>query len=284
MATNPHVNWQSATNEQDLLHNLTTEFIKMWGIDVKYIPRILQNEDIIFGEDTISKFEVVHDVEMYLSSFDNFEGEGDMFAKFGLEIKDRMELIINPREFTSLTGVDKPLEGDLIYFPFNEGVFEITFVEHENTFYPLGTIAQFKIQAELFQYSQEEFNTGIAKLDGLAHAANKIKTTYGNWLAGSEPPVGTSDWVKNTSYDIGDTIHPTSSGIWTGLYYTAVAKTGLGMSNITEPVWPTGAGSTVADNEINWEASGWNTESDAFEFQGDDVLDFGETNPFGEVS
>ena len=99
MATNTFVNWHNATNEQDLLHDLTTEFIKMWGIDLKYLPRTLQKEDIIFGEDTISRFDTVHDVEMYLDTYDNFGGEGDMFAKFGLEIKDRLELVINQKKY-----------------------------------------------------------------------------------------------------------------------------------------------------------------------------------------
>jgi len=286
MATNSYCNWQNATNEQDLLHQLSTELIKFWGIDCKYLPRKLQNEDIIFGEDTISKFDTVHDVEMYVETYDDFGGDQEMFAKFGLEIRDRIDLAINPREFTKLTGMDKPLEGDLVYFPFNKGLFEITYVSKEHSsFFPSGTVAHYKLQAELFQYSQEELDTGITNIDSLETASAGVSTTYGNYLSGAEPPVGTSDWIKNTIYNIGDTIIPTSAGgQWTGLYYEVTSVTGMNMTGVSEPIWPGNSGSSITDHEITWEAKGWNTETDALEYQADDVLDFSEKNPFGVIS
>ena len=286
MATNPHVNWQTAENEQDLLHNLTKEFIKFWGIDCKYLPRTLQIEDIIFGEDTISKFDTTYDVEMYVETYDDFGGDQEMFAKFGLEIRDRIDLAINPREFTTLTGMDKPLEGDLIYFPFNKGLFEISYVSQEHSsFFPSGTVAHYKLQAELFQYSQEDLNTGIPDIDSLETASGGVVTTYGNYLQGAEPPVGTADWIKNTTYAIGDTIIPTNAGgQWTGLYYEATAVSGMNMTGVSEPTWPKTSGASITDHEITWEAKGWNTETDAIEYQADEVLDFSETNPFGSIS
>ena len=133
--------------EQQLIENLYTEAIKIYGFDVFYIPRTLVNVDKIFNEDELSKFTSAHSIEMYLQSVDGFEGEGDFLSKFGVEIRDRASFVVVKSRWSSavddnasLIVEGRPNEGDLIYFPLTKGLFEITFVEHENIFYQANNI------------------------------------------------------------------------------------------------------------------------------------------------
>lgn len=153
------------TNEQDLIHQLTAESIQITGIEVVYLPRTLQNEDTIFGEDVISSFENNFPIEMYLDSIESFGGEGDLLQKFGMVVKDEVNLTVATRRFEEETDMPKPLEGDLIYFPLSGGLFEIKFVEDEQPFYPLGTLPMYKLRCELFDYSYETFDTGDDNID-----------------------------------------------------------------------------------------------------------------------
>ena len=108
---------------------------------------------------------------MYIKNFDGFEGEGDFLSKFGLEIRDEMTLTIARRTFeldvASYTANDRPLEGDLIYFPLNKKMFEVKFVEHEPVFYQMGALQMYDLRCEMFEYSQETFTTGVAEIDTL---------------------------------------------------------------------------------------------------------------------
>lgn len=155
------------TNEQTLINDLTAESIQINGLDIKYLPRTLQKEDSLFGEDILSSFTSNYDIEMYIDSVDSFGGEGDILEKFGLSVKDELNLTVSTPRFLEVTGMPKPREGDLIYFPASKGLFEIRFVEDEEPFYPLGILPTFKIRCELFDYSAETFETGDATLDGL---------------------------------------------------------------------------------------------------------------------
>lgn len=155
------------SNEQSLIQKLTAESIQINGIDVKYLPRTLQKEDKLFGEDILSSFDANFDIEMFIDSVDSFEGEGDILEKFGYQVKDELNLTVSTSRFLEVVGVDKPKEGDLIYFPLSKGLFEIKFVEDESPFYPLGTLPSYAIRCELFDYSSESFNTGDVTLDGL---------------------------------------------------------------------------------------------------------------------
>ena len=130
-----------------------------------YIPRTIVNKDELFGEDTISKFEGGTQIEMYVESVDGFEGDGDFISKFGLEIRDSISLVVSKKRFVQEIANGRPLEGDLIYFPLTKGLFEIKFVEHENPFYQLGKLYTYKLSCELFQYSQEDLNTGWSDVD-----------------------------------------------------------------------------------------------------------------------
>ena len=167
MARNPY--FKDYTGEQNIVEDLSIEMIKTMGRDMVYIPRTLMNEDKLFGEDTISKFDDGYEIEMYIQSVDGFEGEGDILAKYGIQIKDKVELIVSRKRFEESVGsyenTTRPNEGDLIFFPLSNTLFEINFVEHENPFYTLGKLFAYKLSCEVFTYSEETIDTGYSDID-----------------------------------------------------------------------------------------------------------------------
>ncbi len=207
MTTNKYFSNFTYGREQDTQDDLIVESIKIYGQDVKYMPRTLVKEDDLFGEDILSKFETAVDLEMYIKNTTGFEGEGDFLSKFGLEIRDQVtftmarkrwdqittEKIIDEVGFnyqieTANTGAysnshslmletgsangysissSRPNEGDLIFFPLNEKLYEIKFVEHEEIFYPHGKLYTYDLTCELFQYSSQQLDTGNTAIDSL---------------------------------------------------------------------------------------------------------------------
>lgn len=158
-------------SEQRLYDNLTIEAIQIHGLNCYYIPRKLVNYDELFGEDVDSKFDEAYIIEMYLESYQQFQGQGDLFTKFGVQINDqalftisktRWEEVVSSSE--NLITSKRPNEGDLIYYPLGKKLFQINFVEHESPFWQLGDIQAYKMNCELFVYTQEEFDTEIDHL------------------------------------------------------------------------------------------------------------------------
>ena len=185
--TNLYFNNYAYTGEQNLIENLIIESIKIYGIEVFYLPRTLVKEDHLFGEDVLSKFEQAYPVEMYIKSVDGFQGDGDFLSKFGLEIRDEMVLTVARRRFgeevslgdttpvDETDGVGRPAEGDLIYFPLNGKIFEVKFVEHEAIFYQMGSLQTYDLTLELWEYSHEELNTGVADIDAIEDTYSGVK-------------------------------------------------------------------------------------------------------------
>ena len=175
--TNLYFNNYGNFQEQSLVEDLIIESIKIYGIECFYMPRTMVAEDNLFGEDVLSKFESAYPLEMYIKSVDGFEGDGDFLSKFGLEIRDEMVVTISQRRFgeeveisdtTESTG--RPSEGDLIYFPLNGKIFEVKFVEHEAIFYQMGGLQTYDLRCELFEYSHQVIDTGIAGIDTVEDA------------------------------------------------------------------------------------------------------------------
>ena len=186
MATNHYFNhYGTDTPDQKLVESIVIESIKSFGIDVHYMPRTEVNTDSIFGEDRISKFEDARMVEVYIKSIDGFEGDGTFVSNFGLEVRDQITFTIARRRFQELnfeTGHrDKePLEGDLIFFPLSNSLFEIKHVQDTNVFYQMGGLQTFDLVCELFEYSDEAIDTGIDELDKIEREQSySIKFTLG---------------------------------------------------------------------------------------------------------
>lgn len=169
MATNFYFNNFQASQEQLLIENLIIESIKIYGMDMIYLPRTRTSFDTIYGEDPLSEFNDQYGIEMYIKNIDGFGGDGEFLSKFNIEIRDRVTFTVARRSWNDEVGanhlIDRPLEGDLIYFPLNKKIFEIKFVEHEAIFYQLGSLQTYDIVCELFTYSNERFNTGVEDID-----------------------------------------------------------------------------------------------------------------------
>ena len=157
MATNTFFNNYAQVQEQTLIDYLIIESIKIYGVDIIYISRAIKGRDTIFNEDDFPEYNETFEFEAYVKSMEGFEGEGDFLSKFGLEIRDTLTLTVANRTFEryvtrEVVDLVRPREGDLIYFPLNEKMFEIKYVEHESIFYQLGQTQVYDMQCELLEY------------------------------------------------------------------------------------------------------------------------------------
>ena len=186
MATNLYFS-QGRKSEQLLYEDIIIESLKMYGQDVYYIPRELVNKDTIFGDDSTSRFESAYRIEMYVEGVEGFDGEGDLFAKFGVEIRDAAAFIMARRrwintigsvENTEIEPMYRPREGDLIVLTLSNSIFEIQKVEDESPFYQLKDLPVFRMRCELFEYNDEDFDTGVEAIDAVetSHAYTTILT------------------------------------------------------------------------------------------------------------
>ena len=159
---------EKVRSEMDLYESLVIEALKIYGQDVYYLPRELVNEDVLLGEDPTSRFPTSHKIEMYIENVEGFDGEGDLFTRFGVEIRDEATFVVSRNRFATQVRrpdnaiqVDRPAEGDLIYLPLANKMFEIQHVEHEQPFYQIENIPVYKMRCTLFEYTGEDFDTSI---------------------------------------------------------------------------------------------------------------------------
>jgi len=177
MATSVYFNNYNSLAEQRVVEDLITESIKIMGFDAYYCPIFNEEDrDILYGEDPVKKFNSAFPVEFYLSSSMEYGGEKEFFSKFGLEIKNNINVIISKRSFSQRVPQSlftRPREGDLIYVPFLNGtgeLFEIKFVNQTKDFFMLGRKIPYyyELEMEKFKYSQERISTGVFEIDDVA--------------------------------------------------------------------------------------------------------------------
>ena len=161
-----------STEEQRLYEDLIIEGLKIYGQDIYYLPRSLVNQDIILGEDTLSRFRTAHVVEMYMETTEGFAGEQEIINKFGLEIREDTTFMVAKRRFdeavdskTALIKEGRPNEGDILYMPLMNSFFEIQFVQDQEPFFQLGNLPVYKLRVTRWEYSNEQLNTGINDID-----------------------------------------------------------------------------------------------------------------------
>jgi hypothetical protein len=245
--------------EKTLYEDLIVEGLKIYGHDVYYLPRTLVNRDLILGEDTSSKFDDSYLIEMYFETSEGFAGQRELINKFGLEIREDTTFVIAKRSWQSQ--VDNPMtqivegrpnEGDIIYFPLMNSFFEIQFVEDQEPFFQLGNLPVYKLRVTRWEYSSEELNTGIAEIDAKEtdYSLNLLLNRFT-----LENEIGSLQLEEDQS-----------SGQANFLLNEEVITTTVATQ------------STYADNlDLDTEA-GFDTQSVT-----DDILDFTERNPFGEI-
>ena len=164
-----------ATSEQRLVEDLVLESLKIYGHDIYYMPRTLVNQDKIFDEDELSRFTQAYPMEMYLDNVNGYEGQGDIFTRFGLEVRDQATFVLAKRRWEDMVTrqgptvarAARPVEGDLIYFSRTKSLFEIKYVDFQNPFYQANQIYVFRLTCELFEYSSEDIDTGVAEIDAI---------------------------------------------------------------------------------------------------------------------
>lgn len=187
MATNFFFNNFQASQEQLLLEDLIIESVKIYGHDMIYIPRKLNNYDNVYGADDQSSYELSYPIEIYIKNVDGFGGDGDFMSKFGIEIRNQVVFSIAQRRFNEEIGEYttqvRPNEGDLIYFPLNRKCFQIKYVNKFEMYYQLGALQTWEMTCELFEYSDELMNTGIPEIDSLQ---TKFSTNILDWTILSE--------------------------------------------------------------------------------------------------
>jgi hypothetical protein len=212
MATSVYFQNYNITGEQDLLHDLIMESIRIYGVDMYYVPRDLKMYDKLYGEDAVSEYNRAILIEMYVKSVDGFTGDGNFMSKFGLQIRDQAVFSIAQRTFSQEVGTStdqvRPNEGDLVYFPMNDKCFKIMYVKRQEFFYPLGTLPTWEVTVELFEYSNEKFSTGVADIDKLQKnfstdlLAYSITNEDGEYLTNES-----GEYLVQEDYDL-ETINP----------------------------------------------------------------------------
>jgi hypothetical protein len=292
MATNLYFNNfpKNITSEQLLVEDLVIESLKMHGMDVYYMPRSSRDTvDYIFGEDTLKQYVDAYPLEMYLENVTGMEGEGDFISKFGLEIRDEVQLLVSRRRFASTIPQNRPKEGDLIYIPLVQNFFEITFVEHENDqamFYTLGrgrgaNVYVYGLKLKQFVFSNEIIETGIAEIDeqirdeyprtkitisagGSGKFVNDEYVYVGANLTSATVQALVYDFVPNTYIEVYRTIGTFSTGTLKG--------------NTSNAQWTISA---VDNMTIMNNAFEDIQDNSRIETESDGIIDWTETNPFG---
>ncbi len=287
MPTNSYFRNFDAKNEQELLHSLVSEAIQIYGYDVSYIPRTLVNEDTILGEDSTSEYKDAHSVEMFIKSVDGFEGEGDLISKFGLEVRDQIVFSLARRAWEGLDIGTRPKEGDLIYFPLTEKLFQIMFVEHETPFYQTGALPTFDLTCELFTYSDEKIDTGIEEVDVIEQKQSLVRTfeltsVSGTFTEGETVTGGTSSktaevarWDSSTSYLY---LINLTGNFTIGEIVTGADSLATGTYSVAQTTTETTETLQTIDDSTSTQVS----SNKQFEIDADSVFDFTESNPFGE--
>jgi len=307
LTTNVYFNPKVKT-EQHLYEDIVIESLKMYGQDVLYIPRTLIAQDELLNED-YSKFEDAYAIEMYIESNEGFAGEGDLLSKFGVEIRDQATFVVSKRRWEQLVGIWnnslnnlRPSEGDLIYLPLSKSLFQIMHVEHEVPFYQLSQFPTYQLQCELFEYNQEEFETGIRELDSIQerfsdHLKLSIGSISGTYQLGETVKqdtgltytvqVGVNE-VQETLYVIGEVAEFTTSAGGIGELVLVGQSSSDGSNreftaNNNRIVGEDSSASALitAINEDVLEDNPF-ADNDDFEIEGDSIIDFSESNPFGE--
>lgn len=300
MPRNPYISL-GTTNEQRLQENLIIEALQIYGHEVYYLPRNIVNRDTILNETIQSKFGDAFKVEMYVSNVDGFEGDGQFISKFGLEIRDQVKLVVARKRWEELVGRFKvtqsvrPAEGDLIYFPLVNGLFEIKYAVGDSPFYQLQNLPTYELTCELFEYGNEQIDTGILEIDDVERNEAfrnilTISTTSGSGtfqygeevtqvLDSDTTITGEVASVSTTTIKVVQT-RDSDNGSDTFWQVTAGSVGNLigERSGATRPV------TAVTDDMTALEDVDAQAQNNQFETIGNDFVDFTETNPFGEIN
>ena len=295
-------------SEQDLYEDLVTESIKIFGQDVVYLPREQVSEDDLLNE-VVNQYTQAFPVEMYLENVDGFEGDGNLLGKFGLEIRDQGTFVVTRRRWEAAvgglaTGVGsrlKPAEGDLLYMIMTGRLFEIKYVEPKSPFYQLQKLPSYTLTAELFEYNDQHFDTGWDQIDAIewdnatsysylvnvdtAYEPGELVTQWTGVNDSAGDPINIEGYVSGWEGELKRvtivTPHQSSNGDGTFMAFSVQSNTNKALvgseSGTTSQITldQSGSAKTFYNQDVF-------ADNDEFEVAGDDVIDFTESNPFGD--
>tara|TARA_B100000965_G_scaffold213736_2_gene178605 strand:+ start:8789 stop:10429 length:1641 start_codon:yes stop_codon:yes gene_type:complete len=186
MALNPFF-LQGSQGEQRLVQDLINEHLKIYGVEVTYIPRKFVRKQTIIKEVQSSAFDDNFLLEAYVNTFDGYGGQGDIMTKFGVSLRDELTVTISKERFEDFISPfleadddyelsSRPREGDIIFFPLGSRLFEVKFVEHEQPFYQLGKNYVYQLKCELFELEDEVFDTDVDEIDSQIEDLGYIST------------------------------------------------------------------------------------------------------------
>ena len=179
---------QGSASEQRLVQDLINEQLKIYGVDIFYMPRKFIGTDDVMKENIVARFDDSYALEAYVQNYEGFAGSGDLMTKFGVKTTDELTLVISRERYEDFVSVfyqdgedetkltSRPKEGDLIYFPLSDSLFEVKFVEHEQPFYQLGKLYMYQLTCELYEYEDAVIDTSITEIDNNAEDDGFIAT------------------------------------------------------------------------------------------------------------
>ena len=265
--------------EQNLYEDLMIEQLKIYGQDVFYIPRTLVKEDELFGEDTLSKFGDAYLIEMYFENVEGYEGEKEIMSKFGLQMNEDVTFVVARRRFEQLVSHDsnlivktRPNEGDLVYFPKVNKIFEISFVDHDDPFYQVHNVPAFKLKCKTFEYGGEDIDTGITEIDAIETANSLDMLTFQITMEQS------STTTFNEGIELEDGTGNLELETQTGGTDNVIGEDETGGDNVVLET-----GDYIIQEAYVTDTIDENAMNDFFDRQDDNIIDFTESNPFGDV-
>jgi hypothetical protein len=293
MATSVYFNNYNSVAEQRVLEDLIVESIKIMGFDGYYLPN--DNDiarDLLFGEDPVKKFQSAFPLELYLSNSLDYDGEKEFFSKFGLEIKNNVNVIVSKRSFSQRVPQNvfqRPREGDLIYVPFLNGtgeLYEIKFADQDKDFHTLGRRVPYfyELQLEKFKFSHELISTGVQEIDDAG--------TFSSYTIQLNVAAGTGTYQnKEIVYQALDSTEANATVVAVVQEWNKKANT-LNVTNIAGEFVPNrniiGASSNASYVLANFDPLKDNVRDESsdnyiIENQANSIIDFSETNPFGSI-
>lgn len=287
MGTSVYFNNQGATREQFLIEDLIIESIKNHGIDIFYLPRESRSSlDEIYGDDPVKAFLKAYPMEMYLETFNDFEGNQEFFSKFGLEIQKAAKVAVARRTFekyvpTSLRNL--PKEGDLIWLPVQQKLLEIRFVEEEKNFFQAGKQAPYMygLNIEMFKFNGEYFDTGILEIDAIPDNESFA-------IAFTMQSGGVSTFEESEQVYQGNSLATATATAyvaeWDRPNLTLKLRNikGIFAANSEVRGVTSGALWTIASGNSQEDANDLFDDNVRIESEAANFLDFTESNPFGE--
>jgi hypothetical protein len=286
MPTSVYFNNYNSTPEQRLYEDLIGEVVNTYGIDAKYIPRETDSTfDLLFGDDPTKKYDASYPIAVYVQNVDGFQG-GDLFSKFGLEIRKQVQFVIPHRAFKR--GIPqnllRPREGDLLWLTNFKNLFEITFVERDNFFYTFGRSGYygFLVTCELFRYSNESLDVGDPDV---VDVENNHSFVYEYTMSSG----GSSTYMLNEQVYQGSSLETATATAYVVHWDKPSLK--LRLKNI-KGSFATGSAIRGVESDASFILNGVNIinnvndpldNNELIQFEADSgILDFSESNPFGE--